>query len=332
MTKIVITESQLNKLVESKVIDTTVSPKMVKKWQKFNDELNEFYAYSETDCIYEDAFTERYVKNFNLDLNGTLTYIEDGKMTTEHMYDDEYALDWLRDFKKWLNKAKKYYAMSAETIDSIHDGNSEDLNESTTIYENCELVEDEWGEYDEYSLLQEWFNDKQHGIKTKQWDLIPKEPYWNALRNYMQYGEAFRTPEYLIDDWLRKIIHNTNCISIITDFAGHSSSFPYDTAKDFFFYDNEENAPSNMDYDEWSSLLDKEGFYDWAQLPDGSDAWSDFGLKPLVYILRELTDNSTKGEKLIIINRCLDVTHQRGDLASAFIEGGSKTCSEISSF
>jgi hypothetical protein len=34
---------------------------------------------------------------------------------------------------------------------------------------------------------------------------------------------------------------------------------------------------------------------------------------------------------LILINRCLDIGHQRGDLASAFIEGGSRTCSEISS-
>lgn len=53
-------------------------------------------------------------------------------------------------------------------------------------------------------------------------------------------------------------------------------------------------------------------------------------MNPIFKILNTLKSDATKGEKLIAINRCLDVVHCRGDLSSAFIEGGKKTCSEIS--
>lgn len=326
MRKIVITESQFKRLIEND--ELVISPKVVKRWEKFNNELIAFYEESNTDCIYEDAFTPRYVSDFHMNPNGTLIYIEDGKQQSEYLYFDDYALDWLKDFKAWLRKAKKYWAMNAETLDDIHDGNAEDLAESKLVTESSTLIEDELEDYSVFELLQEWLNDKNNGINKKQWDVIPKTPYWNALRNYMQYGESFRTPESLIDEWLKKIIHNTYCLSLITDIAGHSLSFPEDELRDFFFYENESATPS--DYHEWCDFLDEQGFYDWTFMPDGSEAWSDFGLTPLNKILSELTDNSSKGEKLIIINRCLNVAHMRGDLASIFIEGGSASCYDIS--
>ena len=80
-----------------------------------------------------------------------------------------------------------------------------------------------------------------------------------------------------------------------------------------------------------SRLLDMIGFYDWMQMPDGSDAWSDYGLRPLFEILQEYNDNkSTPEQTLVLINRALDVSHPRGDMASIFIEGGSRTLTQIS--
>lgn len=76
-------------------------------------------------------------------------------------------------------------------------------------------------------------------------------------------------------------------------------------------------------------LLDMIGLYDWMQMPDGSDAWSDFGLKPLFEILSEYDDNKTPEETLVIINKALDVTHQHGDMPCIFIEGGSSSLSQI---
>lgn len=78
-------------------------------------------------------------------------------------------------------------------------------------------------------------------------------------------------------------------------------------------------------------LLDMVGLYDWMQMPDGSDAWSDFGLRPLYEVLTEYDDNYTSPEQcLVLINKALDVTHQRGDMSSIFIEGGARTLTQIS--
>lgn len=77
-------------------------------------------------------------------------------------------------------------------------------------------------------------------------------------------------------------------------------------------------------------FLDEIGLYDWMILPDGSDAWSDFGIEPIMEIINEYNSNSTPEQTLVIINKILDVYHQRGDLSSMFIQGGSKVLSNIS--
>lgn len=141
----------------------------------------------------------------------------------------------------------------------------------------------------------------------------------------MQWGENARIPERIVDEWIQIICNNLVELVYMTELAGHSQSFPYDDCEDVF--------GDNIDwtsYEEASEYLDDIGFYDWCRLPDGSDAISDYGIKPITDILQELSPNSTPEEKLIIINRCLDVAHCRGDLASTFIEGGKSSCAAIS--
>ena len=203
------------------------------------------------------------------------------------------------------------------------------FGESLVVEDNHTLL-DVCESYTLYDLLQEFIEDKEKGVGEKHWNVIPKEPYWNALRNYMQYGEAFRTPDYLIEDWLQIIYHNILSLEYMTILAGHTAGFADadDLESAFFPEDYEGDIPSG--YDGWSGYLEEIGFYDWCKLPDGSDAWSDYGLKPLWRIITKIDDDASKGEKLIAINRCLDVAHQRGDLASMFIEGGKQSCYEIS--
>ena len=66
-------------------------------------------------------------------------------------------------------------------------------------------------------------------------------------------------------------------------------------------------------------------------MPDDSDAFSDYGINPILKILSEYKEESTPEQTLVIINKCLDVYHQRGDLSSIFIRGGSKSLTAISS-
>lgn len=79
------------------------------------------------------------------------------------------------------------------------------------------------------------------------------------------------------------------------------------------------------------SLLDDLGIYDWMMLPDGSDGWSDFGLSPLCAIIDEYNEDLEPEKVLVLVNRCLDVYHQRGDLSSIFIKGGTSSLNRISS-
>ena len=78
------------------------------------------------------------------------------------------------------------------------------------------------------------------------------------------------------------------------------------------------------------NILDDIGLYDYFKLPDGSDAWSDFGLEPLFKIIQTYDEGMTAEQVIVLINRALDVYHRRGDIASAFIQGGTKTLSQIS--
>lgn len=233
-------------------------------------------------------------------------------------------------FKKWLYRKHKQRKPFAEYIHIIKNkmNESKQRKRNPLNEEMCSDLYDMYSEYTASNVLWEFLEDKKNGILERKWRLIPKEPYWNALKGFMQYGEAFRTPEYLINDWLQIIYYNVITLTYITELAGHSQHFPFDDFNDVFFYENEDEAPN--DYYECSEYLDNLGFYDWCKLPDGSDAWSDFGLEPLWKIITSIKDDSTKGEKLVAINRCLDVIHCRGDLASMFIEGGRKSCYDIS--
>ena len=76
--------------------------------------------------------------------------------------------------------------------------------------------------------------------------------------------------------------------------------------------------------------LDEIGLYDWMTMPDGSDAWSDYGLQPIYKLLTQYNDDYTPEKTLVLINKILDVYHQRGDLSSIFIQGGKSSLTSIS--
>lgn len=77
------------------------------------------------------------------------------------------------------------------------------------------------------------------------------------------------------------------------------------------------------------SLIDKIGMYDWMQAPDGSDAWSDFGIDPILNIIKEYDENLPPEKVLVLVNKVLDVYHCRGDLSSMFITGGKSSLNKI---
>ena len=59
---------------------------------------------------------------------------------------------------------------------------------------------------------------------------------------------------------------------------------------------------------------------------------SDYGLKPLQKLLFQLMKTQESKEELVLIDRMLNVLHQRSDIASWFVEGGSNALSQLSGY
>lgn len=185
--------------------------------------------------------------------------------------------------------------------------------------------------------------------------LINPASYQKALLEYQKFGSLNNFPSKYIYQWIGIILKNVSIIDAITTLAGHNGGGfdpesvinacfdgdqeQYEKYKqtlahkgsyspDFGWIEDEQNEVD--DWEACSQYLEDNGYYDKMILPDGSSAWSDYGLSPLFEIVRQYSDNTSPEDTLVLINKALDVTHQRGDLSSAFIQGGRYSLSRIS--
>lgn len=204
------------------------------------------------------------------------------------------------------------------------DGNT--LKYESILHESIDW-EDYIYDYSPYYVLEEFWSTKNG---TQNWGvLINPEMYQKALTEFTNYGKLMKFPSKYIYQWMGIIIKNSIILESNTALAGHHTYFPTDDFNDFIEKHFPEKLDSIDEIDEYD-FLEELGLYDWMKMPDGSDAWSDFGLQPIFKLLRQYNDNSTPEETLVLINKVLDVYHQRGDLSSIFIQGGANTLSKIS--
>lgn len=97
---------------------------------------------------------------------------------------------------------------------------------------------------------------------------------------------------------------------------------------------------NNIELDEYNEesltelLYDKlvERFYDYfcEDASIGQAYISDYGLEPLLVLVRELYDTDEPTDKLRIIDKMLNVVHPRSDMAGWFVKGGSAALSALS--
>jgi uncharacterized protein YozE (UPF0346 family) len=200
-------------------------------------------------------------------------------------------------------------------------------NENRVIKESDDwhVYYDYMEDYGAYYILSQFFNNPQG---KEDWGvLINPEMYVKALREFTQYGKLVNFPTKYVYQWMGIIMKNTAMLEANTDLAGHSTNFPIDEVVDFA---ESRGVELEADYDSCSEWLGEQGLYDWMNMPDGSDAWSDYGLEPLFNIIKEFNEELPAEKVLVLVNRALDIGHQRGDLASIFIQGGSKVLTRIS--
>ena len=190
-------------------------------------------------------------------------------------------------------------------------------------------------EINAYSVLYDFIfreTDKQQWLP-----LIQPDMYKKALLEFVRYGKFIYFPTKYVYQWMGILLNNTAKLRANTEWVGHldRDPIPIDVLEDaienypeyFEKYIKEFGMPNE---DNCFEFMDEMGFYDWMNMPDGSDAWSDYGLPALEKIICEYREDMTPEQTIVIINKALDCTHPRGDLSSIFIVGGSKTLTNIS--
>lgn len=202
---------------------------------------------------------------------------------------------------------------------------------------------------DFYEILSNMSYDIFQSIQNKEkinFRQIPPLQYTRALQEFIKYGELYRFPPRIIYKWKSLIINNILLLNSLTEINGHTSSFPSDEFLDVFDENdgefsvwlnkyNQENPDdpyTKYDYYAAADFLDEKYDID-KYLPlfsNGHFVLSDYGLAPLMKLGYTLSDEDNVNKILVLINKILDITHPRSDLAELFIVGGSNTLDKIS--
>ena len=196
-----------------------------------------------------------------------------------------------------------------------------------------EDVHDYYEEYDRLftEILQQMVNKSNDKIRLRK---INPNMYQKALNEFIKFGKLVHYPTKYVQDWKNIVITNYLYLDVITMFFGHTQHFDVDTFNDMVFGD--ENTDNHVsDWTEASKYITKMGYDDvldnfLPQFSNGADLISDAGLKPLGEIVVELIEENDPNKILVLINKALDVSHQRSDLSELFIEGGEGSLDRIS--
>lgn len=211
------------------------------------------------------------------------------------------------------------------TVSENVNGAKKVINESNDGYH---IYYDYLSDNDEFNVLYDFVSGKSPwGVR------IDPNMYHKALTELSKFGDFTNSnfPTKLIYQWMGIIMRNTARLRTFTSLNGHSSDFDYYALTDFFSEQEDyPNAPlGSDDFYAWEEFLEGIGFYDWCITPDGRDGISDFGIFPLEQIILEYNEDLSPVKTLLLVNRCLDITHVRGDLSQIFIVGGKKSLNKI---
>lgn len=108
------------------------------------------------------------------------------------------------------------------------------------------------------------------------------------------------------------MVENVLKLAVNNEISGHAESYPAEALADHFQED------------------EVEAFVEWAiETPAG---WriSDYGMRDLFRLAALATETDDPMQKLAVLDRMLNVCHQRSDLAGWFVEGGSRMLSHLS--
>jgi hypothetical protein len=163
-----------------------------------------------------------------------------------------------------------------------------------------------------YNVIHGCMNSKEGEIQP--WQPIPLahiKPLWE---DFMKYGfvRNGKAVERLADNIIKKI----TIIHANTYLAGHTSQDPRGDIEEL----------EEMDEKTYDNFQDKLANY----IYDGHGQYriSDYAMDDLETLATQMTD-ATGEELILLIDRVLNITHQRSDLAAMFVEGGRNALDEL---
>ena len=163
-------------------------------------------------------------------------------------------------------------------------------------------------------ILLSIINEFKKGAKHVYWPVIKAEP---LARIWLEYG---RRGTIHNEEGLNKIVEQAidlvARLTVTTELSGYTRCDVRAELEDGYDY--------KFTDEEWDRLLDSLG-----DKKSGQEYLSEFGLKPLQVLALKLCAADTPEEKLHVIDRMLNVVHQRSDLASMFVQGGTSTLNKI---
>lgn len=157
-------------------------------------------------------------------------------------------------------------------------------------------------------VVQEWHCS---GSPTAQWQVVPAARLIRIWKDAAELG--FVRDESGLARIAELMVENVLRISVNNLVSGHQPATPEDVL------------------DGLVEPADQEAFVDWA-INTETGGWriSDYGIEPLFKLAALLTETNDPMQKLAVVDRMLNVVHPRSDLASWFVEGGSRTLLQLS--
>ena len=166
------------------------------------------------------------------------------------------------------------------------------------------------------NTLAEWRKKKPIIGATQYWKVIPK----NLLLKEWQYNaDTGLVHDEIINKIEEIVVKNYVKLYINTVLFGHTPISPYEYLEIYFSEDyTEEDIESLLEGFEWFAI-------------DNNGNWriSDYGLDEIGSLVMCLLREDDYNKKMYLIDRALNVVHQRSDLSSWFIEGGKNTLNKM---
>ncbi len=145
---------------------------------------------------------------------------------------------------------------------------------------------------------------------------------WNTISSsllkkvWLLFGKYNKIHEDGLDKIADRILTNIVRLGIANEFTGHSEN--YHLREEIFDNCDIEFTDKQWEDNTWR-FCDK----------NGVDYISDYGIEPLQNVYVIIFNAKTPEEKMYACDKALNVVHQRSDLASMFVEGGTTTLNQI---